>query len=264
MSHQINNKEIWKEISFDSGYPENLKVEISIFGRARRTTKQYGVTILKPTLVKGYEVTRFRIRLKRKDKDNQRIEFLRNQINILEKEINKFKAKYKDNKIKDFSFYIEEKKVQEQIKILDGLKKNFKKEFRTIERKRTINYAELTHRLVAEYFVDKPSENHYIVAHLDYDKRNNRADNLKWMTKQENIDHAKKSPYVIKARQDRLGKRFEGSKVCKLTSTKVMYIKKELEKGVSYKRLAKKFNVSEMQISRIKRGENWKDVKAAE
>ena len=35
-----------------------------------------------------------------------------------------------------------------------------------------------------------------MVAHLDYDKLNNRTTNLKWMTPDENYKHQQNSPYV--------------------------------------------------------------------
>ncbi|NBC84318.1 MAG: hypothetical protein GVY19_13195 [Bacteroidetes bacterium] len=46
----------------------------------------------------------------------------------------------------------------------------------------------------------------------------------------------------------------------KLTGTDVRIIKHQLNIGVSGSVLAKHFNVSEMQISRIRNGENWSDI----
>lgn len=47
------------------------------------------------------------------------------------------------------------------------------------------------HRLVAEAFVDKPNTDDKLeVNHEDGDKKNNRADNLTWMTRKQNMQHA--------------------------------------------------------------------------
>lgn len=44
---------------------------------------------------------------------------------------------------------------------------------------------ELIHRLVALHFVDNP-EGKPEVDHIDHNRQNNRADNLRWLTKSEN------------------------------------------------------------------------------
>ncbi|MBX7152873.1 helix-turn-helix domain-containing protein, partial [bacterium] len=40
----------------------------------------------------------------------------------------------------------------------------------------------------------------------------------------------------------------------------VRSIRKLLSEGIKQKKIAKKFKISEMQITRIKRHDNWKDV----
>jgi hypothetical protein len=114
-------------------------------------------------------------------------------------------------------------------------------------------------RLVAEFFVEKTSEDQTQVLHLDHSRDNDRATNLKWATKQEMMAHTRKSPNVIKAKSvKRVGNGL------KLTSTQVIHIKKRLQdpnRKTRIKMLAKQFGVSEMQINRIRTGENWGHIK---
>lgn len=118
------------------------------------------------------------------------------------------------------------------------------------KKRRTIT--RYVHKLVAEHFLDKPSDDHVYVIHLDYDKLNNKASNLRWATKREKEKHQQKSPYY--------------KRVCssKLSETDVIRLKKKLldpNRKTRYKILAKQFGVSEMQLHRIKTGENWGDIK---
>ncbi|HLN96203.1 MULTISPECIES: NUMOD4 domain-containing protein [unclassified Flavobacterium] len=118
-------------------------------------------------------------------------------------------------------------------------------------------------KLVAEYFIPKDHPDQTYVLHLDYQRDNDRASNLKWATKDEMIEHAKKSPHVISARQRTIAHNI-ASDGAKLTTTQVIRLKKELanpNRKTRLKMLAKQFNISEMQLYRIKRGENWGHIK---
>jgi hypothetical protein len=112
------------------------------------------------------------------------------------------------------------------------------------------------HRLVAEYFCKQSTPKHEFVIHADHKKDNNKAGNLKWVKHEDQIGHAKKDPNVlIRMNPD------EGPK---LTVDKVKKIKLALfksKKQPTLKALAKLFKVSDMQIHRIKTGENWSHVK---
>ncbi len=116
--------------------------------------------------------------------------------------------------------------------------------------------------LVAENFLEKPSDKHTYVLHLDYNKDNDFVGNLKWATEEEMYAHQQKSPYVIKAQKERKNKvRQKGTK---LTLTEVIRIKKRIlnpNRKTRLRLIAKEFGISEMQLYRIKRGENWGHVK---
>jgi hypothetical protein len=111
------------------------------------------------------------------------------------------------------------------------------------------------HRLVAEYFSKKPSVKHSFVIHIDHVKENNHAGNLKWVKHESQIEHALKDPNVVQRQNPSEGP--------KLTASKVRKIKRALKskKQPTLKELALEFEVSDMQIHRIKTGENWSHVK---
>ena len=118
-------------------------------------------------------------------------------------------------------------------------------------------------RLVAENFIAKTSDDQKYVIHLDHIKENDHIDNLKWATQSEVTEHSKTSPRVAEGRIRTVEANLK-SKTYKLTATKVKFIKKllfEPKRKTRLKIIAKRFGVSEMQLHRIKTGENWGHVK---
>ncbi len=112
------------------------------------------------------------------------------------------------------------------------------------------------HRLVAEYFCKKTNPKHTFVIHADHKKENNKAKNLRWASHDDQIKHALKDPNVLS--------RMNPDEGPKLTADKVKLIKVALfnsKKQPTLKALAKKYRVSDMQIHRIKTGENWSHVR---
>ncbi|MEM9920876.1 MAG: hypothetical protein AAF990_22445 [Bacteroidota bacterium] len=113
------------------------------------------------------------------------------------------------------------------------------------------------HKFVAERFIECPSPEHTYVLHKDYDKLNNQWTNLYWATKEEWIKY-------VDEREKALGIVRRKNSGIKLTETQVSLIKKWLLAGKTKKKvIAKKFGVTETQISRIEKGENWGDIKPA-
>ncbi|MDZ7898144.1 MAG: HNH endonuclease [Arcicella sp.] len=135
--------------------------------------------------------------------------------------------------------------------------------YKIVANKKVINKNLLLHRIMAEQFLPKESEEQKFVIHLDFDKTNNRLENLKWATKEESEAHNKKNPDVVQA-IDNMVKDIHAGKRHKLNPSKVLFIREKLDnpnRKTRMKMLAKQFDVSEMQLYRIKRRENWGHLK---
>jgi hypothetical protein len=115
------------------------------------------------------------------------------------------------------------------------------------------------YRLVAENFLKKENEDAVYVLHLNRCRDQDHYMNLRWATKEQMLEHQRNSPYVIEAKKN-LALHKTKTNGYKLSATTVMFIKKKLldpTKKIKIKTLARKFGISEMQLYRIKRGENW-------
>ncbi len=244
--------EKWLPVNINLGQTSNNQIEVSNFGRVRSFNKISDGNILKGSFVNGYHIIRLKFFVDRNEAAEKTLNTHKKR--IIRQEY-KIKALQEERAAKTV--------IKEEITLLEKAKKSYQKLQQTDWKNRAINYHSLVHRLVATYFVKKPSENHTIVAHLDYDKLNNRASNLKWMTPEQNVLHQSESPYVIAELAKRKGSTQEVSRNSKLTVTKVMLLKKMLNNGRDIKALVKQFKVSDTQILRIKRGENWGDIPAA-
>lgn len=113
------------------------------------------------------------------------------------------------------------------------------------------------HNAVAEAFLKKRNAKCDYVIHLDHNKANNEAANLKWVTQQEQIEHNKKSPLVREAIARKI---HSGATAKKLNEKKVLQLKKELwdpKRKLTFKKLAEKYGIAEMNLYRIKSGEMW-------
>jgi uncharacterized protein YneF (UPF0154 family) len=118
----------------------------------------------------------------------------------------------------------------------------------------------MLHHFVAECFCEKKSSKHNRVIHLNYNKSDNRSKNLAYVTYKQMLAHHKENPAVIAVRSMRT---FGNSEGHKLNAKKVAQIKKILnnpKRKLLLREIAAKFNISEMQLYRIKRGENWSHI----
>jgi len=187
--HKMMNglwKEFWKPIEFDFKITSETRWEISNWGRVRSFNKKSDGNMLNGSLTEGYKVIRLKLYEPRDAETEQKITALKQEISAL------FKKRQAQIKKNDLGYnialttqQIEKKKTELSRKLASNLKK------------RTINHHFLIHRMVAKYFLPDPKPNQTIVAHFDYNKLNNKATNLLWMTPEENKEHQQKSPHVI-------------------------------------------------------------------
>lgn len=245
--------EQWKTVDF--GYDEqfDFRLDISNFGRLRTFNRFSKGKIIAGSMINGYRIVRIKLIRGRNEQAQQQFSYLQEQCENLATRIRALKKSGEDPAA-----------LEDATALLSRLRQNLEKAYNKDIKERTVHYQSLVHRLVADAFLPAPAPGQTLVAHIDFDKLNNRASNLRWMTPEENYSHQKKSPHVIKEKEDRKLRRKEDSKSTKLTTTRVMLLKKLLNEGKSVRQLAKTFKVTDTQIMRIKRGENWADVKAAE
>lgn len=103
-------------------------------------------------------------------------------------------------------------------------------------------------KLVADAFVPNPDALPQI-NHIDGDKKNNRASNLEWVTRLQNMQHA--------WRTGLMDGRGTAPRLRKLDNERVREIR-QLCKTMSYREVAKRFDVSSQTVSDINRGRTWK------
>ncbi len=111
----------------------------------------------------------------------------------------------------------------------------------------------MIHKLVAYCFLPKKNDDQSVVTHLDWNPLNNHYSNLQWLTKKESITRMFK---YLSLKSQKRPKKIQIVNA-KINEDDVRKLKKMLEGGVRQNIIAKLFNISEMQVTRIKRGENW-------
>lgn len=116
------------------------------------------------------------------------------------------------------------------------------------------------HRMVAELFLKKKENDQYVI-HKNYQKHENHVDNLAWVDKEEWAKHQFENPNV---KENKLKRKLrQATTYSKLTYAQAVILKKKLldpNRKTRIRVLAKQFGVSEMQLYRIKSGENWGDI----
>ena len=253
----IKKIEKWKEYPINKEFEGFYRIEISDHGNIRTFSKiNPQGKLVKGSLQGGFRILRAKLRKKWSETDLRKIDQLNTEINTLNTEI----ANLKSNK--EF-----EEKVTGLRQSRDRLIQKRKKLNTKLTNKNTINFALLFHKGVAELFLEKPkSADQKFVIHKDFDKLNNNADNLEWASQSDLDARMQNHPKVIlkKFKEQFREANRPNTRASKLSEMEVLRIKARLKKGDSLRHLAKHYNVSDMQIHRIKTGENWGHVKLIE
>ncbi|MCF6224237.1 MAG: HNH endonuclease [Flavobacteriaceae bacterium] len=112
------------------------------------------------------------------------------------------------------------------------------------------------HKEVARHFIKKTKDQSFVI-HLDFVKTNNKFYNLKWASQKEVFQHHENNPVILKR------KKYKIPTNSKLSAQKVKILKRKLfdpNRKTRLKILARQFGISQMQLHRIKTGENWSHV----
>lgn len=250
-------EEVWKEYVFEGVENKtNYKLEVSNYGRLRSYNRFHPEgKIIRGTKVEGYPLVRVTFTRPMLPKYRKLIEPIQEQVLELNAEIKELR-KDKSSQAK--------RELEAKVEFRDKLVQKRKKLNEKYLRKSYKQVGVLTHKAVAMLFLPVPKPDQKFVIHLDWNKENNYFENLKWASQEEVTQHQAANPFIAaKKFQDALLgiKRKPNTKMSKLTENEVLLIKKRLKKGATMRSLAKRFGVSDMQIYRIKTGENWGHLK---
>jgi len=103
------------------------------------------------------------------------------------------------------------------------------------------------HRLVLEAFKPSSDNSRWMANHIDGNKKNNRVENLEWVTPSENILHAREKI---------------GRGPIKLTKEKVLEMRRLYQSGgITQKEISVRFGICWNNAKKILRGEYWAWVK---
>ena len=114
------------------------------------------------------------------------------------------------------------------------------------------------HRLVAEHFIPNP-HGYKQVNHKNGVKTDNRASNLEWCNARYNMQHAKETGLFKVSGEDNPSAKLTWKDVRQIRSE---YVRGSVEHGTVA--LARRYNVSNVMIGKIVRGECWKDSEGFE
>ena len=110
------------------------------------------------------------------------------------------------------------------------------------------NYKPVVHFLVASTFLGPAPDPGMTVAHCNGDQSDNRLENLRWATHQENCEDKK---------EHGTHRRGEDISTAKLLESDVRMIRRLVSEGVSNRELSRRYHVSTTTIRRIAQRKSW-------
>lgn len=106
------------------------------------------------------------------------------------------------------------------------------------------------HRLIALTFIPNP-ESLLEVNHKDGDRKNNRADNLEWVSRKDNLDHAR---YILKR-----GAGSDNDRRKRFVQVNAEIARKIRQSDKTSRELSEMYGCSAVCVRRIRNNVTWKD-----
>ena len=254
-------QEEWKIYKFGEIFDDYYQLAFSIYGEVKSYNKiNPEGRIIKGSLREGYPIISFTQYKPIDEKTKAIFSEQETLIKYLREEAKELKASVKRKSTPEKDKDKAGKRIQELEQEIKSAVAQLSKQRKKSLKKRSVYYHLLVHKAIAQLFIpnDDP-ENKKFVIHKNFDKKDNRVENLQWATQEEVVKRSLQSPNYISHKIS--GAKRDPTLVAKLSYNDVVLIKRKLKKGEPAARLARRFGVSDMQIHRIKTGENWSDVK---
>lgn len=111
------------------------------------------------------------------------------------------------------------------------------------------------HRMVALAFLGPAPDDSETVNHKDFDRLNNRSENLEWLSHADNIRHAHASARCASARVYGRGDTYK-----RISPETVLGVRQGFSNGISTGQLARSFGMSRTNVYRIVHRQIWKNL----
>lgn len=237
--------EIWREVKPDFDYGNPMKLYVSNLGNVKTTTRITADRAIRPGTIGGYKAIYLRYFKPRTTGEQQELIDLKRRFKDAKIEWrNAVKARILEKRQPD-DF---EKELQ--IKTIKA-EQAYKKVKKADEKSRVFLATFYVHQMVAEYFVEKPSEDCNNVIHIDHNILNNHFSNLKWVKSDEVAAHTLEQEKVVKEHRANKKRLRETTAQTELSPYKIKKIKALLQEGATISELSKKYKTTASVIKKL-------------